>query len=61
MSQFNEVSKPRAYYTSKVSQKEKCEYHILTHIYGIQKDGTDEFIFRGAMEKQTERANLRMW
>ena len=43
---------------SKVSQKEKCEYHILTHIYGIQKDGTDEFIFRVAVEKQTQRTDL---
>ena len=39
---------------SEVSQKEKYKYHILTHIYGIQKDTTDEFIFRAAMEKQTE-------
>ena len=26
---------------SEVSQKEKNKYHILTHIYGILKDGTD--------------------
>ena len=38
---------------SEVSQKEKYKYCILMHIYGIQKDGTDEFIFRAAMEKQT--------
>ena len=38
---------------SEVSQKEKDKYHILTHIYGIYKDGTDEFICRAAMEKQT--------
>ena len=36
-----------------VSQKEKDKYHILTQIYGIQKDGTDEFICRAAMEKET--------
>ena len=29
---------------SEVSQKEKDKYCILTHIYGIYKDGTDEFI-----------------
>ena len=29
---------------SEVSQKEKDKYCILTHIYGNQKDGTDEFI-----------------
>ena len=27
---------------SEVSQKEKYKYRILTHIYGIQKNGTDE-------------------
>ena len=38
---------------SEVSQKEKEQYHILTHIYGIWKNGTEEFIYRTAMEKQT--------
>jgi len=37
----------------RVSQKEKYKYCILTHIYGIQKNGTEEFIYRAAMEKQT--------
>ena len=45
----NEVDEPRAYYTVWI-KKEKDKYHILTHIYGIQKDGTDEPIFREAME-----------
>ena len=43
---------------SEVSQKEKEKYHILTHIYGIQKNGTEEFIYRAAMEKQTQRIDL---
>ena len=38
---------------NEVSQKEKEKHHILTHIYGIEKDGTKEFICRAAMEKQT--------
>ena len=38
---------------SKVSQKEKDTYHILTHIYGIQKNDTEDFIYRAAMKKQT--------
>ena len=46
---------------SEVSQKEKYKYHILTHIYGIQKDGTEEFICRVAMEKQTQKTDLRTW
>ena len=33
---------------SKVSQKEKDKYHILMHIYRIQKNGTEEFIYRAA-------------
>ena len=33
--------------------KEKYKYHILIHIYGIWTDGTDEFISRAAVEKQT--------
>ena len=37
---------------SEVNQKEKNNYHILTHIYGILKDGTDETIFRAAVETQ---------
>ena len=38
---------------SEVSQKEKNKYYILMPIYGIQKSGTEEFIYRAAMEKQT--------
>ena len=38
---------------SEVSQKEKDKYHILMHIYGIQKNSTEELIYRVAMEKQT--------
>ena len=36
---------------SEVSQKEK--YHILRHIYRIYNNGTKEFIYRAAVEKQT--------
>ena len=38
---------------SEVSQKEKDKYRILTHIYGIQKNGSDECIVRAEIEKQT--------
>ena len=44
-----------------VSQKEKDKYLILMHIYGIQKNGTEEFIYREAMEKQTQKIDLWMW
>ena len=38
---------------SEVSQKEKNKYHILMHIYGIQKDGTDDPMCLAAKEMQT--------
>ena len=38
---------------SEVSHKEKDKYRILMHIYGILKNGSEEFIYRAAMEKQT--------
>ena len=38
---------------SEVSQKEKEKYRILTHIHGIEKNGTEELIDRAAMKKQT--------
>ena len=36
-----------------VSQKENDKYCILTHIYRIWKNGTEEFIYRATVEKQT--------
>ena len=39
---------------NEVSQKEKNKYHILAHIYGIQKDGTDGPICKAAKEMQTQ-------
>ena len=38
---------------SEVGQKEKEKYCILMHIYGIYKNGSEEFIYRAAMGKQT--------
>ena len=35
---------------SEVSHKEKDKHCILTHIYGIQKNGTEEFTYRATME-----------
>ena len=46
---------------SEVSQqKEKNEYHILMHIYGIQKDGTDEPICRVASNGDADTENRLM-
>ena len=39
---------------SEVSQNKKSRYCILTHIYGIQKAGTEEYVYRAAMETHTE-------
>ena len=38
---------------SEVSPKDKDKYCILMHIYVIQKNRTENFIYRAAMEKQT--------
>ena len=38
---------------SEMSQKEKDKYHILTRVYRIQKNGTEELIYRATVEKQT--------
>ena len=35
---------------SEVSQKEKDKFHTLTHMYGVEKDGTDESTYRAATE-----------
>ena len=43
---------------SEVSQKEKNKYHILMHICGIQKNGTDELVCRADIEIQMQRTNV---
>ena len=43
---------------SEVSQKEKDKYRILMHIYGIEKNGTEECIYMAAMEKQMNRIDF---
>ena len=45
---------------SEISQKGEEKYCMLTHIYGIYTDGTDE-IFRAAVETQTWRTDLWTW
>ena len=42
-----------------VNQKDK--YYILTHIYRIYKNGPEEFTYRAAMEKQTQRIDSWTW
>ena len=43
---------------SEVSQKEKKKYHLLTHMYGIEKNGADEPICRAGIEMQTQKMDL---
>ena len=40
---------------SEVSQKKKNKYHILMHICGIQKNGTDDLICKAETETQMQR------
>ena len=44
---------------SEVSQKEKDRYCILTHVYGIQKDGTDDPTC--SAEKETQMQGTDFW
>ena len=44
-----------------IIQKMKDQYRILRHIYGIQKNDTEEFTYRPTMEKQTQRIDLWTW
>ena len=38
---------------SELNQKEKDKYRVLMTVYGISKNGTEEFIYRATVEKQT--------
>ena len=42
--------KPEPIIQSEASQKEKHQYSILMHIYGIQKDGNDDPMCETAKE-----------
>ena len=44
---------------SEVSQKEKNKYHILMHICGARKNGTDEPVCRAQIETQRYRTNVQ--
>ena len=46
---------------SDVNQKEKDKYRILMRIYRIQKNSTEEFIYRATVKKQTQRIDLWTW
>ena len=46
---------------SEISHKEKDKYCVPTHIYGMWKDGIEEFMCRAAMEKQIQRTDLSTW
>ena len=43
---------------SEVSQKEKNKYRVLTHVCGIQKNGTDEPTFRVGIEMQMQETDV---
>ena len=45
---------------TEVSQKEKNKYHILTHICGIQKNGTDEPTGREALRHRVADTENRL-
>ena len=47
--------KPEPIIQSEVSQKEKHQYSILMHIYGIYKDDNDNPVCKTAKETQIHR------
>ena len=51
--------KPEPIIQSEVSQKEKHQYSILTHIYGILKDGNNNPICK--TEKETQMYRTDFW
>ena len=55
---WTETDEPRACY-AEWSKSEKYIYHILMHIYGISKNGTEEPICRAGLETKTCR--MDMW
>ena len=46
---------------NELSQKENNKYCILTHTYGLQKNGTEEPLCRAEIEMQTQRIDLWIW
>ena len=54
------MDKTGVHYTeyTEVSQKDKHQYSILTHIYGIQKDGNDNPIYKTGKETKLYRTDF---
>ena len=43
---------------SEVNQNEKDKYCVLMHIYGIQKNGTEKFIYKAATDIQNRLMDM---
>ena len=43
---------------SEVSQNEKDKYCVLMHMYGIYKNGTEEFIYKAAIDIQNRLMDM---
>ena len=43
---------------SEVSQKDKDQYNLLTHVYGIEKDGNDNPICKTEKETHIYRTDI---
>ena len=46
---------------SEVSQKEKQQYSVLTHTYGIQKDGNNDPICKTARDTDVKNRFWTLW
>ena len=43
---------------SEISQKERDKYHMISPIYGIFKNDTNELIYKTEIDSQTQKTNL---
>ena len=43
---------------SEANQKEKDKYHMVSPIYGIPKNDTNELIYKTEIDSQTQKRNL---
>ena len=44
---------------SKISQKEKDKYHIISHMWNLKKNDTNELIYEMEIESKMQKTNTR--
>ena len=44
---------------SKISQKEKFKYHLISHMWNLKKNDTNELIYKMEIESKMQKTNIR--